>query len=202
MNNTNNTEIAGNINHNSPSTVNNALTTYLKSRSIRSRFLPGLLMLILGAVILSMPIAANASHGPVTMQPANFNYNQETNLYTIVQRAPKIYPQSGKSQQSVGFFPILYELVNGTWKFVKAAPWRQGIAYTNTPWVGAQHTFNLSQFGPGIYKVSADMRWYNNGSWNIEYNQWVGTYNRNDYYCIFGSCGWEYTGTFSYARTY
>lgn len=161
-----------------------------RSRSsvkIYSKVLPGLFMLVLGVITLSLPVVANAQY---EMRPADYYRVLFGSNAVILQRSPKIFAQSGLSYQYVGFFPELWRKdANEIWRpmqtnAMKTSAWRWGIALANKPWEGTDTWFQLQQLGAGTYRVSAYMYRHNGTRWVPIGNIWV-----SDYWNYFQTCG-------------
>lgn len=192
------TELVSGANNSSRSSVNHHRGIHVSERSIYSKVLPGLFMLVLGVITLSLPVVANAQY---QMQQADY-IKVPYGSAVIKQRSPIIFAQSGWSYQYVGFFPRLWRKdLNGTWQpmqtaTMKAFAWKSGIAYANKPWIGTNHWFELQHLGAGTYRVSAEMYRHNGTSWVAIDHVWV-----SDYWNYFQSCGSTIT-LFNSDKTY
>ena len=155
-----------------------------------------LAMAAIWAAVSPPPAASHASDppGPYVLQASNCNKNFVDGERYIIVRAPKIYPQSGHSSQSVKYIARLYKLVNGSWVKKAAGPSISGTAYTNSPFVGGNTTARnvRATYGSGTYRTNVYMSWWNGGSWGPNRGTYI-----NTYYNTYFDGTWHYTGTTS-----
>jgi hypothetical protein len=192
---TNNTEIGNNINRSTQS-ANNSQDTNLKSHSIYRRFLPGLLMLLLGVVILSAPVAANAQITNYTLPPAVYVASPYGNDLLIAD-SPTIYAYPGTY---VAYIPRLYKKDHwGSWNPKSAATVQWGQVDNSSVWIKntgtLDNSFNITLFLDGRYKLAYELYYYNwdSETWVIQVNEWapgIHAYSRSPY-------GLHYDGFFT-----
>jgi hypothetical protein len=191
---TNNTEIGNNINRSLQLNANNDQDTNLKSHSIYRRFLPGLLMLLLGVVILSAPVAANAQITSYTLPNAVY-VDRFWEHDFLMADPPTIYAYPGTYVASL---PRLYKKDHwGRW-----IPQVQGI----TRWGQVDNSsvltlwgltsFNFTPLLDGRYKVAYELYYYDwdSETWVIQVNEWAPGINAysQDFYG-----GWSVNGPFT-----
>jgi hypothetical protein len=178
---TNNTEIGNNINRSSQLNANNDQDTNLKSHSIYRRFLPGLLMLLLGVVILSAPVAANAQITKYTLPNAVYVASPYSND-VLAANSPTINAYPGTH---VGFVPRLYKLD-------LYRRWIPKSSSTSIIRTSQTTMFNMTQLLDGYYRLAYELYYWDGAKWVLQVNQWAPGIDAYDD----GFYGLSYTGFF------
>jgi hypothetical protein len=167
---TNHTEIGNNINRSSQLNANNDQDINLKSHSIYRRFLPGLLMLLLGVVILSAPVAANAQITYYTLP--NGVYVDKFDAEILVADCPEIYAYPG---WYVGYRPVLYKQNPwGNWEPKQYGAFQRGMVDNSSRWRSGQPiAFNMIPLLSGKFKLAYELYYYDGARWVLQVNQYA-----------------------------
>jgi hypothetical protein len=167
---TNHTEIGNNINRSSQFNANNDQDINLKSHSIYRRFLPGLLMLLLGVVILSAPVEANAQITDYELPDAYYFGNPfgQEYLHAI---SPTIYADPGTI---VAYRPVLYQQdIYGNWKRKYFGNYISGMVDNSSVWTGNTFQFDCTRVVvDGNYLLAYELYYYNGARWVMQVNEW------------------------------